>query len=131
MNAPGGARTSPVLLWMSILAALQVLSAGSALADVIPYKVAALFALTVAAAQAGVQFYVRGQVTPWQDVIAKVSADGTAIAGPAHTALTGTPVEGPPEPEPVDGGSLTVQACLVVLFLLVVLLVLGVLPTYD
>lgn len=94
-------RPSPVLLWMSILAALQVLAAGSALTDVIGSEVAALFALTVAALQIGVQFYVRGQVTPWQDVIAKVDAGGTAIAGPAHTAPTGTPVEGPPEPEPV------------------------------
>jgi hypothetical protein len=101
MSATGSNGPSPVLLWMSILAALQVLSAGSALADVIPYKVAALLALTVAAAQAGVQFYVRGQVTPWQEVISKRALDGLAIAGPAHTAPTGTSVEGPPEPEPL------------------------------
>lgn len=127
---PGSGRTSPVLLWMSVLAALQVLSAGSALADVIPYKVAALFALTVAAAQAGVQFYVRGQVTPWQDVIAKVTPDGVAIAGPAHTAPTGTQVEGPPEPEPVvDRGDIPlVELFLILLFLLVLLLVAGVIP---
>jgi hypothetical protein len=102
MSAPASSRPSPVLLWMSILAALQVLSAGSALADVIPYKVAALLALTVAAAQAGVQFYVRGQVTPWQDVIAKLTPSGTPVAGPAHSAPTGTPVEGPPDPEPLE-----------------------------
>lgn len=100
MSAPGSTRPSPVLLWMSILAALQVLTGGAALGDFIGVKLAGLLVLTVAALQTGVQFYVRGQVTPWQDVISKVS-DGVAIAGPAHTAPTGTQVEGPPEPEPV------------------------------
>lgn len=97
-------RSRPVVVWMSILAGLQVMSAGSALADVVPAKWAALFSLGVAAAQAGIQFYVQSQVTPWQDVISKVDSTGHAIAGPAHTAPTGTPVEGPPEPEPVGPG---------------------------
>lgn len=128
MSTPS--KPGPVLLWMSILAALQVLTGGAALAEVIGAQVAGLAVLTVAALQTGIQFYVRGQVTPWQDVIAKVGPDGTPVAGPAHSAPTGTAVEGPPEPEPVDGGSITiVEACLIGLFLLVVLLVTGVLPT--
>jgi hypothetical protein len=98
MTPPRASR--PVVITMSTLAGLQVLAAGSALADVVPADVAALFALMVAAAQAGVGVYVQSLVTPWQDVIAKVTPDG-AVAGPAHSAPTGSPVEGPPEPEPL------------------------------
>lgn len=54
----------PVVLWSSILVTLQVLAAGSALADVIGKDVAALLVLIVAALQAGTQFYVRSLVTP-------------------------------------------------------------------
>lgn len=57
-------KNEPVLVAMSVLAALQVLTAGSALANVIGPDAAALAVLVVAAAQAGIQFYVRGQVTP-------------------------------------------------------------------
>jgi hypothetical protein len=102
MSAPRSSRPSPVLLWMSLLAALQVLTGGAALGELIGAQIAGLLVLSVAAAQAGTQFYVRGQVTPWQDVISKITPSGTAIAGPAHTVTTGTPVEGPPEPEPND-----------------------------
>lgn len=94
-------KPSPVLLWMSILAALQVLTGGAALAEVIGTQVAGLAVLTVAAMQTGVQFYVRGQVTPWETVVSKTTGDGRVVAGPAHTAPTGSEVEGPPEPEPL------------------------------
>lgn len=57
-------KNEPVLIAMSVLAGLQILGAGAALTDVVGASVAALFALVVAAAQAGVQFYVRGKVTP-------------------------------------------------------------------
>lgn len=86
-------RSRPVVVWMSILAALQVMSAGSALADVVPAKWAALFSLGVAAAQAGIQFYVQSQVTPWETVIAKENEDGQAVAGPANNLPTGTALE--------------------------------------
>lgn len=62
-------KSQPVIVVMSILAGLQVLGAGSALADVVSKDVAALFALVVASAQVGMQFYVRSQVTPHEDVI--------------------------------------------------------------
>jgi hypothetical protein len=100
MTPPRASR--PVVITMSTLAGLQVLAAGSALADVVSADVAALFALMVAAAQAGVGVYVQSLVTPWQDVIAKVTPDGIAVAGPAHSAPTGSSVEGPPEPEPLE-----------------------------
>jgi hypothetical protein len=111
----------PVVVAMSTLAALQVLTAGSALADVVPFRVAALLALMVAAAQAGVQFYVQSLVTPWQDVIAAVAPDGTAVAGPAHPAPTGSPV---PEPITGEAGHSEVGYLLVLLGLGLILLVL-------
>lgn len=54
----------PVLIWSSILVGLQILTAGTVLADIIPAKWAALAALLVAAAQGATQFYIRGKVTP-------------------------------------------------------------------
>lgn len=57
-------KNEPVLLWSSILVALQVLVAGSALTDTLGKTVAALCALIVAALQAGTAFYIRGRVTP-------------------------------------------------------------------
>jgi hypothetical protein len=60
-------KREPVVLVMSILAGLQVLTGGAALADVFGAQVAGLLILAVAAAQVGLQFYVRGQVTPVED----------------------------------------------------------------
>lgn len=57
-------KREPVVIAMSILAALQVLAGGAALADLIGGQAAGVFVLAVAALQTGVQFYVRGQVTP-------------------------------------------------------------------
>lgn len=57
-------KRNPVLIVMSILAGLQVLAGGAALADVLGQAAAGLFILTVAAAQMGLQFYVRGEVVP-------------------------------------------------------------------
>lgn len=65
-------KNEPVLLWMSILAALQVLFGGwSGIQLLADNETLAAFGavgvLAVAAAQVGVQFYVRGQVTPAPD----------------------------------------------------------------
>lgn len=49
---------------MSTLAALQVLTGGAALGDVLGAKAAGPCTVAVAAAQTGLQFYVRDQVTP-------------------------------------------------------------------
>jgi hypothetical protein len=57
-------KREPVVLVMSILAALQVLVAGAAFTEAVPQPWANLAALVVAAVQVGVAFYVRGQVTP-------------------------------------------------------------------
>lgn len=79
----------PVLIVMSTLAGLQVLTAGSALADVIGVELAGLLVLIVAAAQIGIQFYVRGQVTPNSSVAAKIdTVRAEVVAGPAAEAVS-------------------------------------------
>lgn len=102
--APGQAsKSKPVLVTFSILAGAQVLTGGAALADAIPKNVVGLLVLTTAAVQAGMTFYVQGQVTPWADVVSKVTPEGDVIAGPAADQATGTIV---PRPEP-DAGEAT------------------------
>lgn len=97
-------KRNPVRIAMSTLAALQALVAGSAFLDIVGAKVAALLALMVVAAQLGISEYVRGQVTPWADVVAKRTDDGAVVAGPSAEAPTGVEVQ---EPAPVDGGYLS------------------------
>jgi hypothetical protein len=69
-------RPRPVILFSSVLAALQILSAGAALGDVIGFQAAAFFTLCVAAAQGGIGFYVQNVVTPVADPRAD---DGTPL----------------------------------------------------
>jgi hypothetical protein len=69
-------RPRPVILFSSVLAALQILSAGAALSDVIGFTAAAFFTLCVAAAQGGIGFYVQNVVTPVADPRA---GDGTPL----------------------------------------------------
>lgn len=60
-------RRRPVLLAMSILAGLSMIVGGSAFAEVVPAKWAALAVLVVGGAQLAVQFWVQGRVTPVAD----------------------------------------------------------------
>jgi hypothetical protein len=60
-------KRNPVVWIMSILAALQLLAGASAFIDVIGLKWAALAMAVVLAAQFGLQFWVRGEVTPLAD----------------------------------------------------------------
>jgi hypothetical protein len=57
-------KREPVLVIMSVLAGLQVFVGGAAFTELVSVRVAGLLALTVAALQVGLQFYVRGQVVP-------------------------------------------------------------------
>lgn len=57
-------KRNPVLLAMSVLATLQVLAGGAFFADLLGARWAVLISLGVAAVQYGVQYWVRGQVTP-------------------------------------------------------------------
>lgn len=94
-------KREPVVIVMSILAGLQTITAGTALADVIGKDLAGLLVLAVAAVQTGVQFYVRGQVTPTINVAAEQPADpqAPAQAGPASELPTGTDVDVVPAAE--------------------------------
>lgn len=101
-------RRSPVLAVMSTLAALQVLVGGAALTDILGAKGAGVAVLAVAAIQTGVQFYVRGQVTPTDSVVSQRTDAGVVVAGPSAQAPTGVEVEEPTvvgttTPENADG----------------------------
>lgn len=85
-------KSRPVLITFSVLAGLQILTAGAALGDIIGGQLAAFFALAVGSAQAGMAFYVQGVVVPQEDVAAYQDADGHVVAGPAAGATNGTPV---------------------------------------
>lgn len=85
-------KSRPVLIVFSILAGAQVLTAGSALADIIGAKPAALVVIVIAAIQAGMTFYVQGVVTPARDVAAYVDENGKTVAGPASSPPDGTAV---------------------------------------
>lgn len=90
-------KRNPVLIWMSILAGLQLFLGSAAGVSIVEesYLLAQVFALAmiaVGAAQAGIQFYVRGQVTPNSKVAERVEGD-QVIAGEANDmVLTGHPV---------------------------------------
>jgi hypothetical protein len=88
-------KSRPVLITFSVLAGLQILTAGTALADVIGKDVAGLIVLAVAAVQAGMSFYVQGQVVPLQDTAAYVDTKGNTVAGPASPpqVIDGSAVE--------------------------------------
>jgi len=75
-------KREPVVLVMSILAALQFLFGGWAGVQVLAGNpvlagVGAVGVLAVAAAQVGLQFYVRGQVTPVEPELGIVTAIGS------------------------------------------------------
>lgn len=91
-------KSRPVVIIMSILAALQFLFGGlSALnlgdnGNQTILVIGAVGTLCVAAAQAGIQFYLQNLVTPQVDVASYRNAEGVLVAGPAA----------PPEGRPVD-----------------------------
>lgn len=83
--------SEPVLVAMSILAGLQFLFAGGAGVSLVADSplVAGIFAvgmLGTAAAQTGVQFYVRGKVTPVVDSPTGDAPDAGAV-GPVTPAV--------------------------------------------
>lgn len=89
---PNESYPRPVLIIFSILAALQVLTGGSVLADVIGAQTAGLIILAVAAVQTGMSFYVQGVVVPASRVVARRASDGDVVAGDASALPTGNQV---------------------------------------
>lgn len=75
---------NPVLLAMSILAGAQLLTNATGLTDVLPAKWVMLGSVLVAAAQFGIQYWVRGVVTPLAD---PRDADGNKLVRPGYRAI--------------------------------------------
>ena len=80
----------PVMVTGSILAALHAFFAGSAATTVMieaSPTLTAIFAfgnLATAAAQVGVNHWLKGQVVPVERVVERLTDDGAVIAGPAN-----------------------------------------------
>lgn len=97
----------PVLLTMSILAGAQILFGGVAGVSYFEGNeavaaVCALGMIVVGAIQFGVQFYVRGQVMPIEDVVEFSDRAGHVISGPANEVIPhGWPVRDLGELEPL------------------------------
>lgn len=85
-------KSRPVVIVFSVLAALQILTSGSALADIIGVDIAALVVLVIAAVQVGMTFYVENSTVPLEDVAAFETAGSRLIAGPAAHQEDGTDV---------------------------------------
>jgi hypothetical protein len=97
-------KKEPVVIVFSILAALQVINGGLALIDTIDKDVAAIISLVIGAITAGASFYVRAMVMPWNQVVSRVTEQGTVVAGPAagvtpgNTGIVGPEAGGTPPP---------------------------------
>lgn len=83
-------KSRPVVITMSLLAALQMLFGGITTLNLpdgsyneVALTIGAIGTLIVASAQFGVQFYVQNLVTPMQDVAAFRDNTGQIVAGPA------------------------------------------------
>ena len=86
-------KRDPVLVTMSILAGLQLFFGGATGVSLLNDNptvagVMAVGVLAIAAAQGGVQFYVRGQVTPNTSVVERV-VGADVIAGEANSIPAG------------------------------------------
>jgi hypothetical protein len=96
---PVTTRPRPVLIAFAVMAALDVLTGGSALTDVIGKDTAGLIVLALAAAKVGLGFYVQGEVTPLAD---PRDADGAPLLpappGEVIPAHFDRPDDPPPAP---------------------------------
>jgi hypothetical protein len=95
-------KRQPVVIVFSILAGLQVINGGLMLIDSIDKDIAGLFSLILGAVTAAASVYVRGMVTPWVDVVSKITSSGNVVAGPAagvgNTGIVGPNAGGTPSP---------------------------------
>lgn len=86
-------KTNGVVIFGSILAALQFLAAASALSDIIGKQTFGIFVIAVGAVQVGWAAYQQQQVVPVSDTAAYVNSRGEVVAGPAAGVTTGKQVE--------------------------------------
>lgn len=78
----------------ALFAALQILNGGAALGDVVGPEVFGLFALVVAAAQAGWSYWTSATSIPTAAVAAVLDPKtGETVAGPAAPQANGTTVD--------------------------------------
>lgn len=100
MTTPSASK--PVLIVTSVLAGLNVVTAGLGVLEVVPAKVVGIIALATAAVAAAVGAYLQGVVVPLNAVAARVTGDGQLVAGPAEQTIpTGAQVQLTPT---ADGG---------------------------
>ena len=101
-------KPEPVLITMSVLAGLQILFGGvgsvTFFADhELVAAICAVGMVAVGAVQAGVMYYVRGQVVPLENVVERVDENGVVRAGPANNIVEeGTPVRNVNDPPVVE-----------------------------
>jgi hypothetical protein len=91
VNTSAVSKSKPVLLYLSILAGLDVLTAGAAFGDVVTVKTAGIILLMLAAVKAATAFYLQSLVVPLGNVLAYQPdlQTGTIISGGASVAQTG------------------------------------------
>jgi hypothetical protein len=90
-------KSSPVMWLAGIAAVCTVLVTTLASIPQVPPVVTVIIGAIGAAATGLAGIYTKGLVTPWKDVVAKVTPTGRTIAGPAANAVT-------PDSMPVQAG---------------------------
>lgn len=85
-------KSRPVVIFGSVLAALQFLASAAALGDMLGKDKFAMFVIGVGAVQVGWAAYQQSTVVPVADVAAYTDKMGTVVAGPAAQPTNGTPV---------------------------------------
>lgn len=82
---PNVKKSEPVLITMSILAGASILLGGfGTTGNETLETISAFGMLAVGAITAGIQFYLRGQVTENSSVVERVTEDGRIVAGVAN-----------------------------------------------
>jgi hypothetical protein len=82
-----------VVIFGSVLAALQFLAAATALTDIIGKTTFGLFVIAVGAVQVGWAAFQQSQVVPFADTGAFINSQGQLVAGPASGVTNGKTVE--------------------------------------
>lgn len=87
-----------MIVWQAVLLGLGVMTGGTALADVVDVQIVGVAALTVAALNAGTQYYIAQTRTENGAVVSYQGKDGTIRAGEASVIPTDAPLAVAPDP---------------------------------
>lgn len=85
-------KPQPILVFMSVLVALDVIVAGAALGNLLKPDLVGFLLLIMAGLKMGSAYYIRGQVVPLSDVGAFVNDERQMVAGPASVVPDDEPV---------------------------------------